>query len=113
MDVSVSPQWFCDPLEYLLDGYRASCDDNENDDFIAFLCELINAGCRVNYINRNGENALHLVCSRSDLRLAKILLNYGCNTELRNKIGELPIDKLASEDEKNKYSEWIRLLQCR
>lgn len=78
-----------------------------------FLKELINGGARVNYVNEIGENALHIACFRDDMDLARILLENGCNHELANTFGRLPINNISSLEVKQQFLEMIELLHCR
>lgn len=85
-----------------------SCEKNG-----LFLKELLNSGASINYINSQGENALHLACSRGDFDIAKILLENGCDYNLRNENGKLPIDRLVSDTSRAQFLEIINCIECR
>lgn len=56
---------------------------------------LFQAGANVNAVNTSGESALHLVCSKNDIEMAKTLIAYGADCRCRNKKGEYPIDRIT------------------
>lgn len=81
--------------------------------FSLFLKELINAGANVNWICEGNYNALHMACYYRDMESAKVLIENGCDYNLRNDRGSLPIDRIGNEVLENEFLEIIELIKCR
>lgn len=96
-----------------LSSLEVLCTESERRSASLFLKELLNGGANVNFVNDQGENALHIVCLREDMNLAKVLLEGGCNYGLVNNYGKLPIDKIYFSQVKKSFSEMIELVHCR
>lgn len=79
---------------------------------IEFLGELIKAGTNINYIDTWGRNLLHLVCSHDDTEVANFLILNGCDYELRDEDGNLPIDYMISSI-REQLVQIINLKNCR
>ena len=71
------------------------------------ICEyLINKGIAVNEIQHTGSTALHGAAYYGQLKVVKLLLNYGANINIKNNFGHLPKDEAMTEDIKNLLNEF-------
>ena len=65
----------------------------------ASICEyLINKGMNVNDVQKTGSTALHGAAYYGQIKIVKILLNYGAKTNIKNNFGHLPIDEAMTEE---------------
>jgi hypothetical protein len=53
---------------------------------------LLKAGSDVNFQDSNGDTALHSALYKENLHMTPLLLEYGANLLIKNKLGETPID---------------------
>ena len=70
------------------------------------ICEyLINKGINVNEIQKTGSTALHGAAYYGQIKVVKVLLDYGAKTNIKNNFGHLPIDEAMTEEIKNVLKE--------
>lgn len=81
--------------------------------FVSFLTTLLDAGVDNHFVDQDGESILHFVCHNHDVDLAKLLIKYGYDYQLRNKKERLPQDGITAPNLKGEYLDFIGLLQCR
>lgn len=85
----------------------------EIQEFFLFIQELLSADANSNFINGNGENALHIVCSHNDITFVATLVHHGCDYKHRNKQEKLPLDKITDQKVKDKYLQLIETTNVR
>lgn len=90
-----------------------STNIEEHDKRILFLRELVNGGADINYIDSDGRNSLHWACHYNDMSIAKLLIENGCDYNLKDQGGQLPIDKIASDSMRKEFLEIIQEKDCR
>ncbi len=65
----------------------------------ASICEyLINKGINVNEVQKTGSTALHGAAYYGQIKVVKILLNYGAKTNIKNNFGHFPVDEAMTEE---------------
>lgn len=78
-----------------------------------FIRELLNAGANVNFKPHYGGNLLHLACRKGDIESARVLIEHGCDYNLKDEKGELPLDKIEDPEIKKEFSSIINIVQIR
>lgn len=80
----------------LMDFYDKQVESTR---IIVFLTDMV----------ERSKSVLHLVCLRDDLELANFLILNGCNYQLEDEFGKLPIDYITSLFIRKQFSEIIKL----
>lgn len=78
-----------------------------------FIEELLNAGANVHLKLPYGRNLLHCACTFGDIETAKLLINHGCDYNLRDESGELPLHRIRNVEIRQQYLDFINAINLR
>lgn len=78
-----------------------------------FLKRLLQLDAGIDYRNENGENALHIACSENDINAIQILVQYGCDYGLKDKTGQLPIERITDPHTRTEFLLLVKTVGCR
>lgn len=87
--------------------------EQERQDFYLFLTVLLGADINKDFVNKEGETALHIVCYFGDVEAAKILVEHGFDYKVRDKEGRLPQDRFRNIEIKKQFLDWLEIKDCR
>ncbi len=77
-------------------GIGENAKDVTEDKIYPLVMFLLDKGAKVNYLDDTGDSALHLAARCNFTQIAKLLIDRGANTKLRNNKGQTPM-KTARE----------------
>lgn len=80
---------------------------------IGSIKNLLDHGANINWVNRMGQNALHLACYHNNIETVRILIENGCDYRRIDKNGMIPLDWLINDKETQEILQLIERIECR